>query len=173
MPAIRRHWAYLQYVVRHKWFVLCASRKTKTSLWRALIHDLSKFRPTEWGPYARTFYGTDGRSRYVETREFNKAWLKHQHRNPHHWQHWLLQLDSGGVLTIEIPRKYVREMVADWMGAGRAITGRWDYAEWYHRNWDKIQLHPNTRAFVEALIPARRETGCPEPNNTKQEPKGI
>ena len=36
-------------------------------------------------------------------------------------------------------------MVADWMGAGRAITGKWDVAGWYADNWRKIHLRPETR----------------------------
>lgn len=47
---------------------------------------------------------------------------------------------------------YAREMIADWMGAGRAITGKWEVAEWYEKNQNKIQLHPETRRFVENII---------------------
>ena len=55
-------------------------------------------------------------------------------------------------IPLEMPRGYLREMVADWMGAGRAITGRWEVAEWYARNRESIQLHPNTRTLVEDLL---------------------
>jgi hypothetical protein len=76
----------------------------------------------------------------------------HQHRNPHHWQHWLLRTDRGDVLAIEMPRRYALEMVADWMGAGRAITGRWECAEWYAKNREKIVLHENTRRLVDGIL---------------------
>ena len=51
-----RHLNYLKYVLRHKWFVLLASIRIGAPLWGAIIHDLSKFRPSEWIPYARCFY---------------------------------------------------------------------------------------------------------------------
>lgn len=55
-------------------------------------------------------------------------------------------------VALEMPERYAREMVADWMGAGRAITGRWEVAEWYAKTRQHIILHPETRALVERLI---------------------
>lgn len=149
---MKRHLNYLKYVLRHKWFVFVASRKTGSSLWLAAIHDMSKFSPSEWNPYAATFYKPDGSKQYDETDAFNIAWLRHQHRNPHHWQHWLLRMDRGDTVAMEMPERYAREMVADWMGAGRAITGKWECAEWYAKNSGKIILHPNTRTLVERIL---------------------
>ena len=83
---------------------------------------------------------------------FDRAWLHHQHANPHHWQHWVLREDSGAVKALPMPEHFVREMVADWMGAGRAITGKWEAAEWYTKNAGKMTLHPDTRARVESLL---------------------
>jgi hypothetical protein len=149
---LRRHLSYLKYVIRHKWFVWQASRKIGAPLWQALMHDLSKFRPSEWTPYACTFYKSDGSKQYDETPEFNRAWLLHQHRNPHHWQHWLLRMDKGDVFAVEMPRLDALEMVADWMGAGRARTGKWECAEWYAKNRDKIILHDKTRRLVDGIL---------------------
>lgn len=149
---MRRHWNYFKYIMRHKWFVMISSQKIGASMWQALIHDASKFLPSEWIPYANTFYKSDGSKQYDETPAFNVAWLKHQHRNPHHWQHWILRMDSGNTVAQEIPMRYVLEMIADWMGAGRAITGKWESAEWYANNRDKIVLHDKTRKIVDGII---------------------
>ena len=149
---MKRHFAYLRYVLRHKWFVFVAGRRIKAPLWRTIIHDWSKFLSSEWGPYAWTFYKEDGTSRYIETPEFNYAWNHHQKRNKHHWQYWLLQMDRGDVIPLEMPTKYISEMVADWMGAGRAITGRWECQEWYEANKDKMILNYQTRIYVESLL---------------------
>ena len=51
-----------------------------------------------------------------------------------------------------IPKEYVHEMLADWAGAGKAITGRWEIEEWYAKNADRILLHPDTKAYVSRLI---------------------
>lgn len=147
-----RNWSYLKYILRHKWFVFVAGRKLGCSFWRLFWHDFSKFRPSEWLPYARTFYAPDGSKRYVETPSFDKAWLLHIHRNPHHWQYWILRHDDGRETKIDIPRKFLREMVADWCGAGKAITGKWEVYSWYFQNALKIKLACADRVFVENLI---------------------
>lgn len=146
----RPHLRYASYVVRHKWFVFRAGLKTGTPLWRLVIHDWSKLSPAEWTPYVASFYGPE-RTPAVRA-AFEAAWLHHQHRNPHHWQHWLLQEDDGDLKTLPMPEHFIREMVADWMGAGRAITGKWEVHEWYTKNAEKIRLSPGTRRAVEALI---------------------
>lgn len=147
-----RHWNYLRYVLRHKWFVFVVSVRIGAPLWLALIHDASKFRPSEWLPYARTFYAPDGSNQYKETPAFAQAWNDHQKRNGHHWQRWLITWDRGTTEPLPMPRRYVLEMVADWMGAGRAITGKWEAREWYDKNKATIQLHPETRQMVEAIL---------------------
>lgn len=161
---------YLKYILRHKWFVFHAGLKTRTPLWQLIVHDWSKFLPSEFFPYANYFYnkekvaaegldaiGLFGLAEaapwgfYTKDR-FSLAWLLHQRRNPHHWQFWYLMQDNDPSFPLPMPEKYVREMVADWAGAGRAITGKWEVGEWYEKNREKIQLHPDTRHFVEALI---------------------
>lgn len=166
---MKAHFQYASYVARHKWFVFLAGRKTGAPLWRLLIHDWSKLTPAEWFPYVQKFYGLPAdayRARRLsnpltkaprghEFREpgaFDAAWLHHQHRNPHHWQHWLLREDDGPTIALEMPPKLVREMVADWMGAGRAITGKWEVGSWYEANREKIVLAPDTRLLVELLV---------------------
>lgn len=151
MSWLRMHRKYGSYVLRHKWFVFRAGLRTGAPLWRLVIHDWSKMSRGEWGPYVRSFYGPQPRTDEVKL-AFDQAWLHHQHRNPHHWQHWLLREDNGGLKTLEIPEGFVREMVADWMGAGRAITGKWEVGSWYSKNQEKIELHPSSRALVERII---------------------
>lgn len=145
---MKPHLRYASYVLRHKWFVFVAGLKVSAPLWRLIIHDWSKLTPAEWGPYVRTFYDKPR----ARVGEFDAAWLHHQHANPHHWQHWLLQEDDGGLKTLRMPEPLVREMVADWMGAGRAITGKWEVESWYRANQSKIRLHPDTRHMVERLL---------------------
>ena len=167
---MKRHIAYLKYLIRHKWFVLVAGIKIGCPLWRLLTHDLSKFRPSEWFAYVAYFYGTqypsvytyygDRRNHILDTgfykenikEKFEFAWLHHQHRNLHHWQYWLLKEDDGDTKVLEMPEKYVFEMVADWMGAGRAISGKWDFEDWYTKNKSKIVLHEESQLLAEKLM---------------------
>lgn len=180
---MKAHLKYLSYVLRHKFFVFQAGLQTGAPLWRLLIHDWSKFLPSEWFPYVRHFYGPVantpevGREPWASPTKlaFNHAWNLHQKRNRHHWQFWLLTMDEGSTWAMPMPERYAREMVADWMGAGRAITGRWEAAAWYQKNREKIRLHDETRVFVELLLglnnapalflarlPSRAGVGCQE-----------
>ncbi len=159
---MKPHLKYLQYVVRHKAFVFWAGIQIgKIPWWRLIIHDWSKFTAPEWDPYVQMFYGPKlpkNEGGYTELQlevrqeRFDAAWLHHQHNNPHHWQHWVLREDDGGTKVLEMPKKFAREMVADWMGAGRAITGKWNAAVWFLKNEDKIKLHPETALLVNSLL---------------------
>ena len=146
------HINYLKYVMRHKWYVFLACMRFKVNLWQAISHDWTKFTPSEWFPYVHTFYKKDGSKQYLESAEFAYAWRHHQRVNPHHWQYWLLTWDRGTTDALYMPYKYAVEMVCDWAGAGRAITGKWEYKEWYYKNKEKIILHPETRKDVEMLL---------------------
>lgn len=147
-----RHCNYFKYLVRHKWFVFVACRKIGASWWTGIVHDMSKFRPSEWLPYACTFYKKDGSKQYNETIDFACAWNDHQKRNKHHWQYYLITWDRGVTEPLPMPRRDAFEMVADWMGAGRAITGRWEVKEWYEKNKDKMILHPETKQIVDDIL---------------------
>lgn len=156
------HLKYLRYLLRHKWFVLVAGLRLGVSLWQLLVHDWSKVLPSEWFPYVQQFYGRaqkDDHARDAVKLAFQVAWLRHQHRNLHHWQHWVLRNDDGSERALPMPERYVREMVADWMGAGRAIHGRWEAREWYAKNGFKMTMHVATLVRVKALL---RDHGLPD-----------
>lgn len=152
-----KHLRYLNYVVRHRWFVFVECCKLGIP-WRGLVHDLSKFFPSEWFPYVENFYGRDlgedsasWHASYDRECRFDVAWLKHQHRNPHHWQHWRLSEDDGGTKLVYMPPKYVKEMLADWKGAGRA-QGFTKLGPWYEENRHKIVLHEDSRVLLHSLM---------------------
>ena len=138
-------WQYARYVLRHKWYVFieCCRRGIP---WRGLMHDISKFLPGEFMPYARYFYGprdlTEQEGQGAQS-AFDLAWLKHQKRNPHHWQYWALQEDNGGVKYLEMPDHYRKEMIADWIGAGQAL-GKPDLLEWYRIFSVRMKLNRDT-----------------------------
>lgn len=151
---VKRFWAYLWFVIRHKYFVWKAGRVIGASVWRLLVHDWTKLLPVEFGPYARTFYGIDGGSKkYEESDEFLKAWLHHQNHNDHHWNYWVIRMDRGDEIALEMPLECVLEMVADWAGAGKAIAGKWgNIHQWYYKNKSRIKLHERSRRQAELIM---------------------
>lgn len=146
-----RNWNYLKYVLKHKWYVLIYCWRFGL-FWRGIVHDISKFRPSEWGPYRDRFFGPETISEETMA-AFQMAWHLHQQRNRHHWQYWI-EYDGEGwsMKTFQMPLDDALEMIADWMGAGRAITGRMEVGEWYEKNKDKMHLHEGTRFFVENTL---------------------
>lgn len=154
--SIKRHLAYARYMLRHKWYVLLAGIDLCVPLWMLILHDWDKFLPSMWVSYAFCFYKRDGSNRYIETPDFTQDWNAHQKRNKHHWQWWILVWDKGTEELVPMQDVYIREMVADWHGAGRTIAffkgESWsplDTVIWYHKNRDSIRLHFLTRAKVE------------------------
>lgn len=152
---MKAHWEYFKRVIRHKYYVYLACRMMGLSVWTGLIHDLSKFSRREWGPYVRQLYNPDGSLKQgirdktgaynpaLQSSEFQLAWINHQ-RNPHHWQAWVSLGDKGYLSPVPMPERYVREMVADWIGAAWAYPGKATPVRWYEKSKDKMILHPHT-----------------------------
>lgn len=160
-----KHLRYLRYLLRHKWFVFRAGLRLRVPIHQLVFHDWHKLLPDEWFPYANYFYGNypsvqdihgDQRnwiSQYKEDveRDFDRAWLLHQKRSRHHWQSWVLLEDDGAIKPLPMPQNDIREMVADWMGAGKALNNL-DVGSWYLHNRHKMRLHLATRSLVERLV---------------------
>jgi hypothetical protein len=144
-------WGYFAYVCRHKWYVFLEGRKLGLGVWQLIRHDLSKFGLKEFIPYMNKFNRHLKGDRHQ--RAFDVAWLHHIHVNPHHWQHWILTNDTEGVKVLRMPEPFVKEMVADWRGVGRALgKGAENAVKWYLENKDTLALHPQTRSRVETLL---------------------
>lgn len=148
---MRRHWQYLKYVFRHKWYVFWAGLWLHVPIWSLIIHDWDKFLPGMWWSYATCFYASDGSKQYQPSEWFLENWNAHQKRNKHHWQHHILMMDSGEQRVLYIPDVHRREMLADWIGAGMAM-GKPFVWEWYAENKDRMLLHPLTRHWIEAEL---------------------
>lgn len=157
---MKAHLLYLKYVVRHKWFVFLACLQYGL-IWRGIKHDWTKFTPGEWFPYVNYFYGPkrpdlSGKTGYnhqlhQDDTDFNYAWNHHQKANSHHWQWYILNYDDGRTMVLKMRTADMKEMLADWRGAGKA-QGKPNTWEWYEANKDKMQLHPDTRAWVVAEL---------------------
>ena len=163
---MNKHLKYLRYIVLHKWYVFKAACRWGEP-WLGFIHDWSKFLPDEWFPYTNYFYGTyptlDAVLLSADTGafpvtqeqvayEFDVAWLKHIHRNKHHWQWYVLREDEGAVKTLPMPEKYLIEMLADWVGAGRALGLKSDTQQWYAEHVGKMQLDSSSRAWLDVML---------------------
>ena len=112
-------------------------------------HDLSKWGEFEFAAYANWFFGEKSPENKLA---YDYAWLHHQNHNPHHWQYWIIKYDDEGGEALPMPESYIREMVADWLGAGRAYTGRWDMVLWLNANGPKMILHEETHNILHGIL---------------------
>ena len=157
-----KHLKYLKYVLTHKWWVLVGCWELGVPL-LGLLHDLSKFGWAEWPAYAENFFGdkkkgyTNARSTSTIHRDtekpsaFTLAWHHHRSVNKHHWGYWVNFHRDLSLYAMPMPDKYVREMVADWWGAGKA-QGKDDLWDYWMKEGGSMLLHPETRYRVRRYI---------------------
>lgn len=120
-------------------------------------HDSSKSNPDEYAAYDAYFYG--GEQTEIVIKAFNRAWLLHIHRNPHHWQHWVLINDdpAEGEIILEMPFNYIIEMICDWWSFSWEKGDLSEIFSWYDEHQDYIKLAPETRNTVEDILWGLRE----------------
>jgi len=159
---------YLFYVLKHKWYVLIECWKDGL-FWHGITHDLSKFLPSEFIPYARWFYGEYGkkfnggfmyewRKAEIIKENFNFAVSLHYRRNKHHWNHWMeYSQGSDPIYCPELSRfpkpmpiKYIRQMICDWKGMAKSFGDTWQ--DYYIKNKDSFILHKDTKFVIERML---------------------
>ena len=120
-------------------------------------HDKSKSEADEYYAYDRYFYGTSRSFEVVE--DFNYAWLQHIHRNPHHWQHWVLINDdpNEGEKIIDMPYHYILEMVCDWWAFSWKADNLREIFNWYDKHEKYMKLSKKTRGEVEKILEQIKE----------------
>lgn len=145
------YFIYFFALMRHKWYVFLECTKAGIP-WQGITHDLSKFRPAEFVPYAH-YWGKKPEDRTAaEIKAYTETVLSHKARNPHHWEWWV-----RGTVAEPMTSKYRAEMLCDWRGPGRAYNGRDKSSEFYEKNTKLITMHPSTRAWLEEnLRPKKR-----------------
>lgn len=120
-------------------------------------HDQSKYDPEEYDAYDAYFYG--GNKSYQVVQDFNHAWLRHIHRNPHHWQHWVLVNDDPeeGEVVLDMPYNYILEMICDWWAFSWIQEKPYEIFDWYDKHKNHMKLSEKTRATVEDILGRIRE----------------
>lgn len=117
-----------------------------------LNHDRSKNDADEYNAYDKYFYG--GNRSYKVVQDFNYAWLRHIHHNPHHWQHWVLINDdpNEGEKIMDMPHIYIVEMVCDWWAFSWTKGDLYEIFKWYDAHKAYMKLSEKTRKTVEDIL---------------------
>lgn len=159
-------WKHFKTITYHK--ILVAGGCFRVGLYRqGLLHDMSKYSPTEFLVGAKYYQGT--RSPNNAEREdigYSSAWLHHKGRNKHHYEYWIdysMQALPGGMAPVPMPDRYIAEMIMDRIAAskvymGEAYTDR-SPLEYYYRGTDKAPIHPDTRTKLLHVLKMLAEQG--------------
>jgi len=115
-------------------------------------HDQSKSNEDEYYAYESYFYGNN--ISFEIEQAFNKAWLVHIHKNPHHWQHWILVNDDpkDGDTILDIPYNYIIEMICDWWSFSFKSNDLYTIFDWYANHKSIMKLSSNTKSQVEYIL---------------------
>lgn len=120
-------------------------------------HDQSKYEIDEYEAYDAYFYGNN--QSYACVQNFKRAWLLHIHRNPHHWQHWILVNDDpkDGEILLEIPYNYIVEMICDWWSFSWQAGNLFEIFNWYDEHRDYMRINPKSRKQIEDILMRLKE----------------
>lgn len=157
-------WKHLKTISKHRWLV-CRNCFRVGLYWRGLVHDLSKYSPTEFWAGARFYQGN--RSPNAAEREtvgYSKAWMHHKGRNRHHYEYWTdLNLETKTYQPVPMPTVYLVEMVMDRIAACKTYLGK-NYTdgaalEYLLHAHETPLLHPQTRQKLEYLLTMLKDEG--------------
>ena len=117
-------------------------------------HDASKTKVDEYDAYDEYFYGNDKDKTKKVLDDFNRAWLLHIHRNPHHYQYWVLINDDPeeGMVVLDMPYHYILEMICDWWSFSWKSGNLFEIFAWYEQRKEYMKLSDTTRMVVESIL---------------------
>lgn len=125
---------------------------------QGLLHDLSKYTPTEFLVGCKYYQGTmSPNNAEREARGYSSAWLHHKGRNKHHMEYWIdYGVTHKGMCGMKMPLRYVVEMYIDRVAASKnyqksCYTDRSALDYYLHGRQFHI-LHEDTRALLELLL---------------------
>ena len=112
-------WKHLCTILHHKNLVRAGC--FKIGLYKqGLLHDMSKYTPTEFLVGCKYYQGTmSPNNAEREDKGYSSAWLHHKGRNKHHMEYWMDygvgdgrdgQKPHRGICGMKMPIQYVAEM---------------------------------------------------------------
>ncbi len=148
-------WKHFCTITHHRHLV--ARGCFRVGLYRqGLLHDLSKYSPTEFLVGAKYYQGT--RSPNNAEREdigYSTAWLHHKGRNKHHYEYWIDYNTKGELPTesvlipVPMPDRYIAEMIMDRIAASKVYRGAEytdrDSLDYLMQGFERAPMHPYTK----------------------------
>lgn len=124
--------------------------------WQGIIHDLSKYSPTEFLESIKYYQGTFSPiDACKKAKGYSMAWFHHRGRNKHHWEYWVDDFQEGMKPKL-VPEKYAIEMFCDFLAAGKAYMGE-NYTpqaefDWWKNKRKTVVMHPAIKEFIDTCF---------------------
>lgn len=158
-------WQHLKTINHHKFLVMKGC--FRVGLYKqGLLHDLSKYTPTEFLVGCKYYQGNASpNNREREEKGYSSAWLHHKGRNKHHLEYWIdYGVGTDKTMTgMKMPLKYVVEMFIDRVSASKNYQKEhytdespWQY---YEKGIGHYMIHTDTRKLLEKLLRMLAEEG--------------
>ena len=159
----RRH---LRTIMKHRHLVFAHCRRCGL-FWQGLVHDLSKYSPSEFLMGVRYYQG-DRSPNDAERKATgaSTAWMHHKGRNKHHYEYWTdykLGEQEPTFTPVPMPGRYIIEMFCDRVAACETYH-KDDFntsqpLEYFDRcHTDKL-MHPETAEKLRDLLLLYKEKG--------------
>ena len=155
-------WKHLRTINHHKSLVMKGCFQLGL-IKQGLLHDLSKYSPTEFLVGAKYYQGTQSPNNAErKDRGYSSAWLHHKGRNKHHLEYWIdyagSETDTGHnqMTGMKMPINYVVEMFVDRISASKNYQKdayRDDSPlKYYSKGKGVYIIHKDTEALLEYLL---------------------
>ncbi|MBR1650904.1 MAG: catalase [Lachnospiraceae bacterium] len=164
-----KFWSHFTTITKHRWLVRKGCFKAGL-YWQGLVHDLSKYSPTEFWVGVKYFQGDRSPNNAErEDKGYSSAWLHHKGRNKHHYEYWIDYNSHGNksgesiMVPVPMPDKYIAEMIMDRIAASKVYRGK-DYTDadplnYYWQGTQNAPLHDYTRTTLLKYLEMLAEKG--------------
>ncbi len=159
-----KYWKHFKTITWHRWLVRQGCFQVGL-YWQGLVHDISKYSPTEFCTGAKYYQGTRSPNNAErEDKGYSEAWMHHKGRNPHHYEYWTdMNLQTRCYESVPVPRKYLAEMIMDRRAACKVYQGK-AYTDgsplaYLQKSREKDLMHPQTKQELTHILTMLRDEG--------------
>lgn len=120
MDYLKNIFLHLHTINHHRYLVMKMCFKCGM-YYQGLVHDLSKYSPSEFIPSVIYFQGYRSPiSQEKEIKGYSNCWLHHKGRNKHHWEYWIdRETGKENLIILEMPFRYMLESCIDRISASK------------------------------------------------------
>jgi len=153
---------HLSTINKHRHMVLAMCFKCGMYS-QGLLHDLSKYSPSEFISSVHYFHGDRSPITYEKQDiGYSKCWLHHKGRNKHHWEYWTDRVGNE-LLSLEMPFNYVLESVLDKIAASK-VYKKQDYTtdypiDFFNKSYEIHVMNSETSRQITTLLTFLKDNG--------------